>query len=176
MDAATRHLILEWLGAQDGVVESSGRLTHRDLMRVMVRSTAIDALNALPVERAAKALHVPASVCQQMIDSGHLWSYNLGSGPRIPTWQLTRRSSGAPAIPISEALPIVVAAIPAGESPAFIRHLMNVEHGALLDGDNQPVTPRRWLLAGLPPWPVVCILLSATGGDVEAAAASFMKE
>lgn len=170
MDVESRHLFLEWLGAQDAVVRSSGRLSHRDLMSVFARRSAVESLNALTVERAAKALGVSTSACQRLLDTGQLWSYNLGNGPRVPTWQMTRRVPGGPAILISEMLNIVVAAIPPGESPALIRHLLTLENAALQDANGRALSPRRWLLAGMQPWPVASIVLGATGGDEEAVA------
>jgi hypothetical protein len=161
----TRYLTLEWLGARDSVARNIRQLRHQDLLAVICRSTLIDAATDLTIDDFAALLKVDRHQLVGLINGGHVWAYNAGRGPRVPTWQLVRDSSQDPIRLLGERLSAVVAAIPDSASPSLVRRLMTTESPALTNTAGNTATPAEWIAQGNSHWPVMAILLRFLTGN-----------
>ena len=160
-----RYLTLEWLGARDSEALDNRQLRHRDLLAVICRSLVVDAVTDLTVDDFASLLKMHRHELVRLINEGHVWAYDAGRGPRVPTWQLVKDSSQAPIRFLSERLSAVVAAIPDSASPSLVRRLMTTESPSLANSAGHASTPVEWLAKGKSHWPVIAILLRFLTGN-----------
>lgn len=161
----TRYLSLEWLGARDSTALDNRQLRHRDLLAVICRSTAVDAVTDLSVDDFATLLNVDRPQLVNLINEGHVWTYDAGRGPRVPTWQLVRDSSRDPIRLLGAQLSAVVAVIPDSASPSLVRRLMTTESATLTNVTGNAATPAEWIARGNSHWPVMAILLRFLTGS-----------
>lgn len=109
--------------------------------------------NSTSLSAAAVASRLGRSVTRirGAIADGSLYGVKIGRSWLLPTWQLTDEPAPLPH------LRKVIAAVPEGASPSTIQRVMTQPSDELyLDGT--PTSPRRWLLAGQDPKPVVTLI------------------
>lgn len=169
LPAATRYLSLEWLGARDSATFDNRRLRHHDLMGVICRVTAVDVVTDLTLSDTGMMLGIEIAGVAELVNSGRLWTYDAGRGPRVPTWQLVRDSLEQPVRLLGEGLSGVVAAIPDDAVPSLVRRVMTTEDATLRQSDGVPSTPAEWIARGHSPWPVIAILLRFFSGNSDRA-------
>lgn len=102
------------------------------------------------VAQTAGRLHRSEQRIRGAIADGSLYGVKIGKSWRLPVWQFHDGQ-------VLPHLRKVIAAIPAGTSALSIGNLMTTSTRELFL-DDQPVSPRDWLLAGGDPEPVVTII------------------
>lgn len=110
--------------------------------------------SALTVPNAASVVGVDTSRIRHRLSAGRLAGWKDRGGWRLPAWQFT--SSG-----VLPGLEAVLASVPEDQPPLVVAAFMTTPQ-ADLRLDDQPATPRQWLLAGGDPGRVAA--LAATLG------------
>lgn len=109
-----------------------------------------EAAGMLTTAAMADVLGRSESRIRGAIADGSLLGVRIGRAWRLPAWQVT---DGRPLPHLRK----IIAAVPAGVSPATIGRVMTTPTDELfLDGG--AVSPRQWLLAGGDPAPVTAIM------------------
>lgn len=158
LDAALRHLELEWLGATDPPRAAVPFLSRAELMHVLGRSLGIDAVETFVTNDVTLGLGFDHAHVRKFVRDGHLWAYGAPD-LRFPRWQFAYGRDGLPSAFISDRLQVVVAAIPSNANPGLVRSLMTLSSPALPSVRGREVSPREFLLGGGAPSAVAAILL-----------------
>lgn len=95
---------------------------------------------SLSVEQAAKLLMIDGSRVRHRVRDRALYAFKIGGGLRLPNWQFHRHDS----IP---GLRAVLAALPADLHPLELAGFMSLANAGL-SVDDEPISPREWLLGG----------------------------
>lgn len=95
---------------------------------------------SLSVQQAAKLLMIDGSRVRHRVRDRALYAFKIGGGLRLPTWQFHRHDS----IP---GLRAVLAVLPAELHPLEVAGIMTTAD-ADLTVDDEPTSPREWLLGG----------------------------
>ncbi|MGI8762020.1 MAG: DNA-binding protein [Jatrophihabitantaceae bacterium] len=95
---------------------------------------------SLSVEQAATLLVVDGSRVRHRVRDRALYAFKIGVGLRLPNWQFHRHDS----IP---GLRAILAALPADLHPLEVAGFMTTAD-ANLTVDDEPISPREWLLGG----------------------------
>ncbi|SDC17162.1 DNA-binding protein [Actinokineospora iranica] len=129
-------------------------LTPRRADEVDSRARAVAAQavlrdSALTVSAAAHAVGVDTSRIRHRLSAGRLAGWKDRGGWRLPAWQFT--SAG-----VLPGLEAVLAAVPDDQPPLVVAAFMTTPQPDLRIND-QPATPRQWLLAGGDPTKVATL-------------------
>ncbi|TCP44782.1 hypothetical protein EV191_11967 [Tamaricihabitans halophyticus] len=117
-----------------------------------IRAVAAQAVlrdSALTVPDAARALGVDTSRVRHRLADGRLSGWKDRRGWRLPAWQFTPNGT----LP---GLASVLAAVSPEQPPLVLAAFMTTVQ-VDLSLDDQPATPRQWLLAGGDPRPVAAL-------------------
>jgi hypothetical protein len=164
LDAALRHLELEWIGAFDAPRPRASFLSRAELMHVLSRSVGIDAVEAFSLQDLQDGMAYTESDIQGIFSNGHLWAYGHPD-LRFPRWQFTHGKDGLPSGFICDRLQVVVAAIPLNANPGLVRSLMSLSSPTLPTVQGREISPREYLLAGGAPGTVAAFLLRYLDAD-----------
>ncbi|GLZ36850.1 DNA-binding protein [Actinokineospora sp. NBRC 105648] len=130
---------------RDALTEVGLDLTPRRGEEVDSRARAVAAQavlrdSALTVSDAAHAVGVDTSRIRHRLAAGRLAGWKDRGGWRLPAWQFA--PSG-----VLPGLEVVLAAVPEDQPPLVVAAFMTTPQ-AELRVDDEPATPRQWLLAG----------------------------
>lgn len=112
----------------------------RAVLRSSSSNLAEQARTSLSVEQAAALLGVDGSRVRHRVRDRALYAFKIGGGLRLPSWQF----EGDEAIP---GLRSLLAALPDGLHPLEIAGFMSTPTTDLTV-DDEPVSPRTWLVGG----------------------------
>ena len=113
---------------------------RKTTLRSSASNLAEQTRESLSVDQAANLLMVDGSRVRHRVRDRALYAFNIGGALRLPTWQFQRHGS----IP---GLRTLVAALPAGLHPLEVAGFMTIPD-ADLTIDDEPISPRDWLLGG----------------------------
>lgn len=131
--------LLQQHGGISGTVNEDSSV-RKATLRSSSSNLAEQARESLSVEQAAKLLMVDGSRVRHRVRDRALYAFKIGGGLRLPTWQFDRQDS----IP---GLRTLLAMLPAGLHPLEVAGFMTTPD-VDLRVDEQPVSPREWLVGG----------------------------
>ena len=164
LEAAMRHLELEWLGAADPPRTCSPYPSRAELMHVLSRSIGIDVTECFHIHDLQNGMAYSVTQIMSLVADGHLWVYG-DLGTQFPRWQFTCDREGLPTGFISQHLQVVVAAIPNDANPGLVRSLMTLGTPSLPTVRGRELSPREFLLSGGAPSVVAALLLRYLDAD-----------
>lgn len=124
-----------------GIVPSGDeREARKAVLRSASSNLAEQTRESLSVEQAAKLLLVDGSRVRHRVRDRALYAFKIGAGLRLPVWQFERHES----IPGLRAL---LAELPPDMHPLEVAGFMTTPD-ADLSVDDEPTSPREWLIGG----------------------------
>lgn len=135
--------------AEESLLEDHGGFTppigddvsvSKATLRSSSSNLAEQTRESLSVAQAAKLLMIDGSRVRHRVRDRALYAFKIGGGLRLPAWQFHRHDS----IP---GLRAMLAALPADLHPLEVAGFMSTA-GAGLIVEDEPTSPRDWLLGG----------------------------
>jgi hypothetical protein len=125
-----------------GIPEPAGddHALHKTVLRSAASNLAAQARDSLSVEQAAMMLAIDGSRVRHRVRDRALYSFKIGGGLRLPSWQFNRED----AIP---GLRAVLTALPQDLHPLEVAGFMTTPDPDLAVAD-EPLSPRDWLIGG----------------------------
>ncbi len=160
---AQRALALEWIGAFAHESYAEPVLSDRNLMTVLTRRVTIDFISVIDAEDIARRFECSVAEVEGWVVDRSWYGYRLAGRLVVPTWQFCDLHARE-LKPISERWSTIVECIPERALPALVAHVM-CSQDPLLQG-SVPLSPRDYLIAGGPPWPVARSLLLYLDGSI----------
>lgn len=160
---AQRALALEWIGAFAHESYPEPVLSDRNLLTVLTRRITIDFVSVIDAEDIARRFECSVAEVEGWVAARSWYGYRLGGRLVVPTWQFCDLHARE-LTPISERWSTIVECIPERALPALVAHVM-CSQDPLLQG-SVPLSPRDYLIAGGPPWPVARSLLLYLDGSI----------